>query len=257
MTRSTAIETRHRVLLVDDDAVSLELMALLLAHEGHQVLRAHDAGAAMDLLSSDQAGRPDVLLVDLQMPGVSGGQLAEKVRALGSPGPLLLAMSASEVQRQQLLAFDGFLLKPLAMGDLRRALKPKKRGRTPGVRVPHPGRPVPPSAEALDRTVIDKLLKMMPLQALLETFGACIADTRACIHTLQNQAHLEEDQVRPLAHRIKGAASMVGASRLARLAAGLEMGGSKEAATPGVLDDLLSACSELERILLAGNLTKT
>jgi len=45
-----------------------------------------------------------VLLVDLQMPGVSGGQLAEKVRAMGSPGPLLLAMSASEVQRQQLLA---------------------------------------------------------------------------------------------------------------------------------------------------------
>jgi CheY-like chemotaxis protein len=257
MTSSTAIETRHRVLLVDDDAVSLELMALLLAHEGHQVIRANDAGAALDLLSSDQAGRPDVLLVDLQMPGISGGQLAEKVRALGSPGPLLLAMSASEVQRQQLLAFDGFLLKPLAMGDLRRALKPKKRGRSPGVRVPHPGRPVPPPAEALDRSVIEKLLKMMPLQALLDTFSACIADTRACIHTLQNQAHLGEDQVRPLAHRIKGAASMVGASRLARLAGGLEMGGSKEAATPGVLDDLLSACSELERILLAGNLTKT
>jgi len=259
MTSSTAIETRHRVLLVDDDAVSLELMALLLAHEGHQVLRAHDAGAALDLLSSDQAGRPDVLLVDLQMPGVSGGQLAEKVRALGSPGPLMFAMSASEVQRQQLLAFDGFLLKPLAMGDLRRALKPKKRGRTPGVRVPHPGRQavIPPRAEALDRTVVEKLLKMMPVQALLDTFTACIADTRACIRSLQDQAHLEEDQVRPLAHRIKGAASMVGAIRLAHLAAGLEMGGSKEAATPGVLDDLLSACSELERILLAGNLTKT
>jgi CheY-like chemotaxis protein len=259
MTSSTAIETRHRVLLVDDDAVSLELMALMLAHEGHQVLRANDAGAALDLLSSDQAGRPDVLLVDLQMPGVSGGQLAEKVRALGSPGPLMFAMSASEVQRQQLLAFDGFLLKPLAMGDLRRALKPKKRGRTPGVRVPHPGRPavIPPPAEALDRTVVEKLLKMMPLQALLDTFAACIADTRDCIGTLQNQAHLEEDQVRTLAHRIKGAASMVGAIRLAHLAAGLEMGGSKEAATPGVLDDLLSACSELERILLAGNLTKT
>jgi CheY-like chemotaxis protein len=259
MTRSTVIETRHRVLLVDDDAVSLELMALLLAHEGHQVLRANDAGAALDLLSSDQVGRPDVLLVDLQMPGVSGGQLAEKVRALGSPGPLLFAMSASEVQRQQLLAFDGFLLKPLAMGDLRRALKPKKRGRTTGVRVPHPGRPaaVPPPAEALDQAVIGKLLKMMPMQALVDTFTACIADTRACVHTLQSQADLEEDQVRPLAHRIKGAASMVGASRLAHLAAGLEMGGSKEAATPGVLNDLLSACSELERILLAGNLTKT
>ena len=171
MTRSTGVEARHKVLLVDDDAVSLELMALLLAHEGHQVVRANDAGAALELLSSDKTGRPDVLLVDLQMPGVSGGQLAEKVRALGSPGPLLLAMSASEVQRQQLLAFDGFLLKPLAVDDLRRALKPTKRGRKPGVRVAHPGRAevVPAAGEAIDMVVIKKLLTMMPQEALLDT----------------------------------------------------------------------------------------
>ncbi|HET6216095.1 MAG TPA: response regulator [Acidobacteriaceae bacterium] len=260
MTRSTGVGTRRTVLLVDDDAVSLELMAVLLAHEGHQVLRANDAGAALDLLVSDKTGRPDVLLVDLQMPGVSGGQLAEKVRALGSPGPLLLAMSASEAQRQQLLAFDGFLLKPLAVDDLRRALNPKKRDRMPGVRVPHPGRKelVSPAGEALDMAVIKKLLAMMPKEALHDLFAACIEDSRTCIRALQDQVHQgDEVEVRPLAHRIKGAASMVGAVRLARIAAALEMGGSKEAATPGVLDDLLSACSELERMLLAGNLTKT
>jgi CheY-like chemotaxis protein len=260
MTRSTGVGTRRKVLLVDDDTVSLELMAILLAHEGHQVLRANDAGAALDLLVSDKTARPDVLLVDLQMPGVSGGQLAEKIRALGSPGPLLLAMSASEAQRQQLLAFDGFLLKPLAVDDLRRALKPKKRGRMPGVRVAHPRRTevVAAAGEAIDMAVIKKLLTMMPMQSLLDLFAASIEDTRTCIRTLQNQVHQgDEGGVRALAHRIKGAASMVGAVRLARIAAGLEMGGSKEAATPGILDDLLSACCELERMLLAGNLTKT
>jgi CheY-like chemotaxis protein/HPt (histidine-containing phosphotransfer) domain-containing protein len=262
MTRSSGIEARHKVLLVDDDAVSLELMALLLAHEGHQVMRANDAGTALELLSSDKSGPPDVLLVDLQMPGVSGGQLAEKVRAMGSPGPLLLAMSASEVQRQHLLAFDGFLLKPLAVDDLRRALTPKKRGRKPGVRVVHPGRTEARSAagQVIDMTVIKKLLAMMPRESLLELFSACIADTRSCIRDLQHyviQGESKDESVRPLAHRIKGAASMVGAVGLARLAAGLEVGGSKEAATPGVLDDLLNACSELERMLLAGNLTKT
>jgi CheY-like chemotaxis protein/HPt (histidine-containing phosphotransfer) domain-containing protein len=261
MTRSSGIEARHKVLLVDDDAVSLELMALLLAHEGHQVVRASNAGTALELLS-DQSARPDVLLVDLQMPGVSGGQLAEKVRAMGSPGPLLLAMSASEAQRQQLLAFDGFLLKPLAVDDLRRALTPKKRGRKPGVRVAHPGRTEarPPAGLALDMTVIKKLLAMMPKESLLELFSACIADTRSCIRDLQNYVQHgggNDDSVRPLAHRIKGAASMVGAVRLAQLAANLEAGGSKEAATPGVFADLLNACSELERMLLAGNLTKT
>ena len=261
MTRLNGMEARHKVLLVDDDAVSLELMALLLAHEGHQVVRASNAGIALELLS-DQSARPDVLLVDLQMPGVSGGQLAEKVRAMGSPGPLLLAMSASEVQRQQLLAFDGFLLKPLAVDDLRRALTPKQRGRKPGVRVAHPGRtgPKPAAGTALDMTVVRKLLAMMPRESLLELFSACIADTRTCISDLQacmQQGGGHDDVVCPLAHRIKGAASMVGAVRLAQLAARLEAGGSKEAATPGVFTDLLNACSELERMLLAGNLTKT
>jgi two-component system sensor histidine kinase TorS len=268
ITRSTGIETRHKVLLVDDDAVSLELMAVLLAHEGHQVLRANDAGAALELLAADKAARPDVLLVDLQMPGISGGQLAEKVRALEGPEPLLLAMSATQVQQQQLLAFDGFLLKPLALGDLRKALKPKKRGRGPGVRVAHPGRaatvsvtrPVatPPGAPALDMAVVAKLRAMMPVEALRDVVAACIADSRACVGALQDQLRAgDTTAVRSSAHRIKGAASMVGATHLARLAAGLEMGGDKEAATPVVLNDLLSACNELERMLLAGKFAST
>jgi CheY-like chemotaxis protein len=228
-------------------------MALLLAHEGHQVLRANDAGAALELLAADKAARPDVLLVDLQMPGVSGGQLAERVRALGGPEPLLLAMSATEAKRQQLLAFDGFLLKPLALDDLRRALKPKKRGRMPGIRVAHPGRAAAVSRDALDMAVVSKLLTMMPREALHEVITACIADSRASVETLKNQLR-ERDRagVRQSAHRIKGAALMIGATHLAKLAARLEMGGDKEAATRGVLDDLLSACSELERMLLAG-----
>jgi CheY-like chemotaxis protein len=263
-TRSTGIETGHRVLLVDDDAVSLELMAVLLAYEGHQVLRANDAGTALELLAAEKASRPDVMLVDLQMPGVSGGQLAEKIRALEGPEPLLLAMSATEVQRQQLLAFDGFLLKPLALGDLRRALKPKKRGRVPGVRVAHPGRPAtkpgttPSNASPLDMAVVAKLRAMMPVQSLHDVVAACIADTRACVEALQNQIRAgDTTAVRQSAHRIKGAAAMIGATHLAGLAAGLEVGGYKEAATPVVLKDLLSACNELERMLLAGKFAST
>jgi len=252
-------------LLVDDDAVSLELMSVLLAHEGHQVLRANDAGAALALLQADKAGRPDVLLVDLQMPGISGGQLAEKVRALEGPEPLLLAMSATRVQRQQLPAFDGFLLKPLALGDLSRALKPKKPGRAPGVRMAHPGKTAaakppgtPSDAPALDMAVIAKLRAMMPAQALHDVVEACIADTRACVEALQNQIRAgDTTSVSTSAHRIKGAAFMIGATHLAGLAAGLEVGGYKEAATPVVLKDLLNACSELERMLLAGKFVST
>jgi CheY-like chemotaxis protein/HPt (histidine-containing phosphotransfer) domain-containing protein len=253
---STTCEAPHRVLLVDDDAVSLDLMALLLAHEGHQVLRANDAGAALELLASENGGRPDVLLVDLQMPGVSGGQLAERVRAMKGPGPLLLAMSATGVQRQQLLAFDGFLLKPLALGDLGRALQPRKRGRKPVIRTAHKTRTA--STDAIDMAVVSKLLAMMPVPSLHDLVVACIADSRACVETIRKQVQSgDAARVSPLAHRIKGAASMVGATRLSKLAANLEKGGSKEAATPGVLEDLLNACGELERMLFAGKFTKT
>jgi two-component system, sensor histidine kinase RpfC len=252
MNKSAGGETHHKVLLVDDDAVSLELMAMLLAHEGHQVLRANDAGAALELLAGETTVRPDVLLVDLQMPGVSGGQLAEKVRALGRPGLRLLAMSATEVRENQLLAFDGFLLKPLVLDDLRRALRAKRR-RKPAVRAHRANA----HSEVLDMGVVGKLLTMMPLQALHDVFTACIADTRACVGALKNQVQSGDwAAVRESAHRVKGAAMMIGATHLARLANGLETGGSKVAATPGVLDDLLSACSELERMLLAGKLKK-
>jgi two-component system, sensor histidine kinase RpfC len=260
ITRSTGIKTRHKVLLVDDDVVSLELMAVLLAHEGHQVLRANDAGAALALLAAEKAARPDVLLVDLQMPGVSGGQLAEKIRAMEGPEPLLLAMSATEVQRQQLLAFDGFLLKPLALGDLRKALRPNRRAPVPKARVAHPGRP--PAAtvheDGIDLAVVAKLRAMMPAQALHDVIAACIADTRTSISALQDQTRAGDmASVRQSAHRIKGAAAMIGAARLAGLAAGIEMGVNKEAATPVVLNDLLSACNDLERMLLAGKFAST
>jgi CheY-like chemotaxis protein len=255
MMRSNADHARRKVLLVDDDAVSLEVMSLLLSHEGHQVVRADNATTALEELASGREPRPDVLLVDLQMPGVSGGQLAQKVHTLGGVRPLMLAMSASEAQQAQLAVFDGFLLKPIVVEELRRALKPGKRpsnGGRFGQR--EKSRRSADENETVDIAVIEKLLTMMPLDALQDVIAACISDTRTCVRALQGQ--VPGDGVRRLAHRIKGAASMIGAVRLARLAAGLEMGGGKEAATPTVLNDLLKACTELERMLLAGNLTK-
>jgi CheY-like chemotaxis protein len=252
---STAEHPRHKVLLVDDDAVSLELMALILAHEGHQVVRANDAGAALEVLANEQTSRPDVMLVDLQMPGVSGGQLAEKIRALKIPPPLLLAMSATEVQRK-LPVFDGFLLKPLAVDEFRKALDGKKRG----LRAAQPARVTPRTAKTadqkLDPAVVRKLRSMMPLDALQDTVAACIADTRTSIDIIKKSLGNSE-RIKHYAHRIKGAAAMIGATQLARIASELEAGGDKGAATLHVLDDLVNACDDLERMLLAGKFTES
>jgi CheY-like chemotaxis protein len=260
---------RRRVLLVDDDAISMELLALLLGHDGQEFIRANDGQAALDLLlnlrrddlrkDAEGAASPDVLLVDIQMPGVSGREVAKQVQAMRGPKPLLLAMSATEVQGQELLGFDGFLLKPLALDDLRRALKLDKRSN--GLAAARGGaqRPTAPSqqAEALDEGVLRKLQNAMPPGALQELYEVCLADTRSRASTLKSQVLAGDLTGVPRGgHQIKGAASMVGFARVARLALSLELGSCKEEDTLRLLDDLLSSCDDLERILLAGKFEK-
>ena len=52
MSASLPASGPRRVLLVDDDAISMELVALLLGHDGHEVMRASDGEAALNLLKN-------------------------------------------------------------------------------------------------------------------------------------------------------------------------------------------------------------
>jgi CheY-like chemotaxis protein/HPt (histidine-containing phosphotransfer) domain-containing protein len=249
----------RRVLLVDDDDVSIELLALLLDHDGHEVMRASSGQAALHLLQNGGADAfPDVLLIDMQMPGLSGREVAGQVRALHGANPLLLAMSATEVGREELSGFDGFLLKPLALEDLRRALKLNKRSRrraSGGDRARRPGGEQ--AIDPIDENVARKLRMAMPPAALQELYEACIADTRSRAESLRTQVLAGDLTGVPRGgHQIKGAASMVGFARIAKLALSLELGSCKEEDTLRLLDDLLSSCEELERILQAGKLQK-
>jgi CheY-like chemotaxis protein/HPt (histidine-containing phosphotransfer) domain-containing protein len=268
VTPRNGIALAHRILLVDDDAVSLEIVALMLESDGHEVMRACDGKTALDLLFDANPPSPDVLLIDLQMPGISGGEVAKRIETAPRPRPRLLAMSATAVGRKELQGFDGFLLKPLGIDDLRAALaaiaqptsdtvhraKNRKASRRHGPVGSHSSG----AGEAIDQAVLSKLAKAMPPNALREVYEACIADTRRRVSTLREQALAGNvEEVRRGAHQVKGAASMIGAARIARSAMILELGSCKEEATLRLLEDLLDATEELERILLADKLQKT
>jgi CheY-like chemotaxis protein len=258
------IAVRHRVLLVDDDAISMEILAMLLGGDGHEVLQAVNGEAALNLLSGSGAIRvPDVLLVDMQMPGISGWELAERVQAMQIPPPRLLAMSATVTSNWRVQGFDDFLLKPLEIEDLRRALDS-----APNPKEQHPSQwaaqqtrrsnRVPASEAHIDQAVVNKLAGAMPPKALYELYHACIADTRTRITGLQGRVLTGQmDEVRRSAHQVKGAASMIGAVRIAKLATSIESGSCKEEDTLPLLSDLLDACEHLEGILLAGKLQKS
>jgi CheY-like chemotaxis protein len=123
-----AATPKRRVLVVDDDHDVAESMVALLVELGHDARAAHDGPSAI-LAAAEQ--RPEVALLDLALPGMTGFDLAPLLRRIeGLAGLSLVALSGfgNEAAREktQLSGFDGHLLKPIDRetleGVLRRAM---------------------------------------------------------------------------------------------------------------------------------------
>ena len=112
----------RRVLLVEDDPVVAAVVQDLLRQQGHAVEHAAHGLAAMAALA---AGRFDLALLDLDLPGFDGFQLARLLRSRGEKLPLLAltARADGDAERQALAAgMDGFLRKPVTGAMLAEAL---------------------------------------------------------------------------------------------------------------------------------------
>jgi len=239
-----------RVLLIDDDMVSREVLATVLTMGGYTVHTAADGAAALALLDAGESS-PEVILVDTQMPGISGVELLEALRDR-SRGKLF-AISGSAVPDEVTRAADGFLLKPFGSDALRKLLEEKG----PPVRLfaaAEEGEEEPP---VLKLEVLAQFRESMAEEKVREIYSAVLADLAGRIDSL-DAAFLREDSeaIRRIGHSIKGGCAMAGAAQVARLGAMLE----KVAFEPGSdqLDnrarwvrDLRAAASNLERMLKA------
>ena len=105
------------VLVIDDDAMSRDLLRVLLQAEGYEVVCV-DSGEDAITQIHHSATAPGLVLVDAQMPGLAGSRLAGELRSFCPPQPLLLLMSGSRPPDQVIARFDGFLLKPFKMKDV-------------------------------------------------------------------------------------------------------------------------------------------
>ena len=92
------------ILVVDDEPALRELLVDVLTDEGYTVLAAPDGRRALDLVPAE---RPDLLLLDIMMPGLSGNGVVGRLRALPESPPVVL-MSAGVVP-------DGRLAPPVAV----------------------------------------------------------------------------------------------------------------------------------------------
>lgn len=114
-----------RVLVVDDDADVRESTALLLGLNGYEVKTADSGEQALPLID---AFHPDVVLLDIGMPGENGYQVAQSIRRqLNGEDLLLIALSgygrAEDIARSQEAGFDHHLVKPLNLNALCKLLE--------------------------------------------------------------------------------------------------------------------------------------
>jgi hypothetical protein len=120
----TIVPSPRRVLVVDDHHDAAESMALLLRMSGHDVQVAQDGPMALGMAA---AFRPDIVLLDIGLPGMDGYELARRIRELPELGSVqLIAVTGrgQEADRQAAAAagFHAFITKPVDPEDLARLL---------------------------------------------------------------------------------------------------------------------------------------
>jgi len=109
-----------KILVVEDDADIRYLLEHLLRKEGHAVDAAPDGTAGLERI---RAGRPDLVVLDLMLPGFSGFEVMRRVRADTSlPQPRFLLLTAKKDEVDRVLGFelgaDDYVTKPFSTREL-------------------------------------------------------------------------------------------------------------------------------------------
>jgi len=125
--------TSTRVLIVDDDAGVRRMLARSLEAEGYVISLAADGGSA---LVEIERSAPDLILLDVSMPGIDGLGVARRVRGKGDPVPILL-LTARDALPDRVSGLDAgaddYLVKPFATDELLARMRALlRRGRPAG-----------------------------------------------------------------------------------------------------------------------------
>lgn len=107
-----------KVLVVEDDAAILRGLADNLAHEGYEVVTAANGETAYGLQKSE---KPDLIILDLMLPRMSGLELCRKLRSEGVQTPILMLTARSEESDRVIgldLGADDYVTKPFSLREL-------------------------------------------------------------------------------------------------------------------------------------------
>ena len=105
------------IVVVDDEPALRDAVAYSLRSEGYDVTAVADGQAALDLVAAD---RPDVIVLDVMLPGLSGVEVCRRLREAGDTPILMLTARDAEVDRVMGLeaGADDYVTKPFSMAEL-------------------------------------------------------------------------------------------------------------------------------------------
>ena len=130
----------YKILLADDNPVNLDLASRLLKKKGHEITTAENGNEVVDRFLESSF---DVILMDLEMPGISGIEAARQIRAkekalsIATPDYTpIIAMTAHDEETERtaclVVGMDGFITKPIDVKTLHQTIQEIIDGSKPG-----------------------------------------------------------------------------------------------------------------------------
>jgi CheY-like chemotaxis protein len=108
---------QRTVLVVDDDAALRQFVSDALDAEGYRIVQASDGSSA---LAAVETAKPDLILLDVQMPGIDGWDVLRQLRAKAGPHQPIVVMTGQYTGQERALSTgaQGYLAKPFDLDDL-------------------------------------------------------------------------------------------------------------------------------------------
>jgi two-component system sensor histidine kinase RpfC len=224
---------RLRVLIADDNPTNREVLSRILERGGHNVVSAIDGDQALDAV---EQGQFDIVLLDRNMPGLSGLETLQAIRLMTRgreriPVVMLSADVTPEAKSECLQAgADSFLPKPIEavrlLDELRSLTTERKAKEAPR---PVPGSPhvnAPTGARAPEVVSVETLAHLEDLGStpdfLERLVGVFVADSLSLLAKMESAVAARNfGEFRAHLHAMKGSAASIGTERLTRLCASL------------------------------------
>ncbi|PTL58510.1 response regulator transcription factor [Paraconexibacter algicola] len=118
MSTSTASESSHRVLVVDDEPNIADVVAMALRYQGFEVETAGDGKAALDAVRSF---KPDLMVLDIMLPDMEGFEVAERLGAQRASLPIVFLTARDSTEdkvRGLTTGGDDYVTKPFSLEEL-------------------------------------------------------------------------------------------------------------------------------------------